>query len=189
MKIYTKGGDSGTTSLVGGERTRKDDPRVEAYGEVDELTAFIALLTDKISAGSQANNQLFYQECCRDLERINYTLMNIEAHLAAGSELSFKLPEVNQTEVEWLEGRIDALEEPLPKIFKFTLPGGDERVSLCHVCRTISRRCERRIITAADSYAVDAVILCYVNRLSDYLYTLGRAVTLHANIPERVWVP
>ncbi len=126
-------------------------------------------------------------ECCRDLERINYTLMNIEAHLAAGSELTFELPEVSEAEVEWLEERIDSLEEPLPKIFKFTLPGGDERVSLCHVCRTIARRSERRIITAEVEHPFDPVILRYVNRLSDYLYMLGRAVTHHAAIPERLW--
>ncbi len=191
MKLYTKGGDSGSTSLVGGERVSKDDIRVEAYGSIDELTAFIGLLTDKIrqSIEVEESNKELYGACCEDLARINSTLMNIEAHLAAGEGCSYKLPTLSEESVEWLEGRIDALQEPLPQITKFTLPGGDERVSLSHVCRTISRRCERRIVTASQSYSFDSAVSRYVNRLSDYLYVLGRSIAHHSNIEEPLWLP
>ncbi|MFR9649227.1 MAG: cob(I)yrinic acid a,c-diamide adenosyltransferase [Rikenellaceae bacterium] len=191
MKLYTKGGDSGSTSLVGGERARKDDLRVEAYGSLDELTAFIGLLTDKImqEIGCEQSNITLYREYCSDLERINSMLMSIEAHLASGEQVSFKLPELQAEWIDWLESRIDTLQEPLPKITKFTIPGGDTRVSLCHVCRTVARRCERRIITASEHYDFDNVILSYMNRLSDYLYVLGRSITFHSNVEEREWHP
>ncbi len=191
MKLYTKGGDSGSTSLVGGERVSKDDIRVEAYGSIDELTAFIGLLTDKIRQGieTEESNKELYGACCDDLVRINSTLMSIEAHLAAGEGYSYKLPTLGEESVVWLEGRIDALQEPLPQITKFTIPGGDQVVSLCHVCRTICRRAERRSISVARQGQLDDNVIGYLNRLSDYLYLLGRATAHLLDVEEILWRP
>ena len=145
MKVYTKTGDKGTTSLIGGERVFKTDERVEAYGSVDELAAFTALLADNLRAD----------------------------------------PAV----VTWLEGRIDAMQEALQPIDKFTIPGGHTAVSLCHVCRTVCRRSERAALRADAKYGVEPSVLVWLNRLSDYFYLLGRTLTAHYEVKEVLWIP
>lgn len=183
MKIYTKTGDKGMTSLIGGERVFKSDERVEAYGTVDELTAFTALLADELRADASAAVWV------DDLNRILSRLMSVEALLATGASGSDKVAPLPAEAVSWLEGRIDALQSALMPIDKFTLPGGHRAVSLCHVCRTVCRRAERAALRADARYGVDASALVWLNRLSDYFYTLGRTLTAHYEVEETLWIP
>jgi len=183
MKVYTKTGDNGTTSLVGGERVFKTDARVEAYGTVDELSAFIALLGDETAAAGGA-------ECYGDdLARILSALMTVEALLATGEGGAGKVAPLGDAAVEYLETRIDAMQAKVPAITRFTIPGGNRCVSLCHVCRTVCRRAERRAIAADAEHGVDATVMRYLNRLSDYFYLLGRALTVDFDVAEREWIP
>ena len=152
MKVYTKTGDKGMTSLIGGERVFKTDERVEAYGTVDELAAFTALL-------------------------------------ATGQSGSDKVAPLDPETVAWLEGRIDAMQEVLKPIDKFTIPGGNAVVSMCHVCRTVCRRAERAALRADARYGIDSTALVWLNRLSDYFYLLGRTLTAHYAVDEVLWIP
>lgn len=183
MKVYTKSGDSGSTALIGGERVEKSDIRVEAYGTVDELTAFIGLLGDKMRLDTTLKGE------SEELSVINSTLMNIEAHLAAGENNQYPLPKINLSEIELLERRIDQMQSELPTLDKFTIPGGCELNSLSHVCRTICRRGERRAIEVAAAYPLEPNVLRYLNRLSDYFYLLGRMLSAHSKVEELLWVP
>ena len=182
MKIYTKGGDKGLTSLIGGERVYKTDERVEAYGTVDELTAFTALLADKIAADADMRSHV------EMLRRIESRLMTVEALLATGEGGRDKTERL-QCDATELEREIDAMQECLPAIDKFTVPGGDERVSLCHVCRTVCRRAERAAVRAAQIYEIDKRATIYLNRLSDYFYLLGRTLAEHFHAGEILWIP
>ena len=161
MKIYTKTGDQGTTSLVGGERVFKTDERVEAYGSVDELTAFVALLTDHLRGDVGLEPRVW------ELARIASQLMTVAATLAVG------------------EGGADKVKP----ITKFTIPGGHRVVSLCHVCRTVCRRAERAALRADAKYGVAPEVLMYLNRLSDYFYLLGRTLTEYFSVEETLWIP
>ena len=183
MKVYTKTGDKGMTSLIGGERVFKTDERVEAYGTVDELGAFVALLSDKLRGDASLG------ETVADLNRILSRLMTVEALLATGDSGRDKVAPLDPANIEWLESRIDALQAALPPIDKFTIPGGHEVVSMCHVCRTVCRRAERAALRAAAQHKVDADVLIYLNRLSDYFYVLGRAVTVAVGAEEILWIP
>jgi cob(I)alamin adenosyltransferase len=164
MKIYTKKGDHGTTSLIGGERVAKDDPRVEAYGTVDELGAFVALLREELTQDDLRD----------DLLRILKALMAVGGSLAGGAG-------VPETETAWLESRIDALSETLPPLTRFTVPGGARAIALAHVCRTVCRRAERSAIRAKTT---NTAALTYLNRLSDYFYILGRTLTGRLGVEE-----
>ena len=175
MKVYTKTGDKGTTSLIGGERVFKTDERVEAYGSVDELAAFTALLADNLRADDAL------AACVDDLNRILSRLMSVEALLATGQSGSDKVAPLDPETVAWLEGRIDAMQEVLKPIDKFTIPGGNAVVSMCHVCRTALR--------ADARYGVDSTALVWLNRLSDYFYLLGRTLTAHYAVDEVLWIP
>lgn len=183
MKVYTKTGDKGTTSLIGGERVFKTDVRVEAYGSVDELTAFAALLRDSL-AGDAA-----LATYADDLCRIESCLMTVAALLAVGSGGADKVPGLPEEAVGRLEERIDAMQAEVPQITRFTIPGGHSSVSLCHVCRTVCRRAERAALRADAAHEVDRHALVYLNRLSDYFYLLGRALTLHYGVEETLWQP
>lgn len=183
MKIYTKSGDEGTTSLIGGERVKKHDPRVEAYGTVDELTAFVALLADMLRDEPRAEDVVVR------LERVESELMTIQALLAVGRGGEGKVAELEECRVEALEHAIDAMQTEIPPITKFTIPGGHRAVSLAHVCRTVCRRSERQALRAAELTAVSPAVLKYLNRLSDYLYTLGRLLTERFRVEERLWIP
>lgn len=183
MKVYTKGGDKGITSLIGGERVYKTDERVEAYGTVDELTAFIALLADRLCVDSRFAG---YADMLRCVES---QLMTVEALLAVGEGGAGKVAPLKEDAAAGLEQAIDGMQEHLPAITKFTVPGGDERVSLCHVCRTVCRRAERAAIRAAQKYDIDAGAVVYLNRLSDYFYLLGRTLTEQLGVEEILWIP
>lgn len=183
MKVYTKTGDKGTTSLIGGERVFKTDERVEAYGSVDELAAFTALLCDRLRGDDALVSAI------DDLSRILSRLMTVEALLATGELGTEKVAPLAPDAVAWLEERIDAMQAILPPIDKFTIPGGHECVSLCHVCRTVCRRAERAVLRADQRYGVDAVTLAWLNRLSDWFYLFGRTLGAHYQAKETLWIP
>jgi len=183
MKVYTKTGDKGTTSLVGGQRVFKTDSRVEAYGTADELASFAALLADRLR-DDEAPAQWI-----DELNRILSHLMTVEALLAAGEGGSDKVAPLPPECVQWLEERIDAMQAALPAIDKFTLPGGHTAVSLCHVCRTVCRRAERAALRADQEHGADAAVLVWLNRLSDYFYVLGRTLAKHYGAEEILWIP
>lgn len=183
MSVYTKTGDRGTTSLIGGERVFKTDERVEAYGSVDELSAFTALLADRLRSEAAPHG------CVGDLNRIISRLMTVEALLAKGASGAEKVAPLPPEAVGWLEERIDTMQAALKPIDKFTIPGGNSAVSLCHVCRTVCRRAERAALRADQRYGVDAQVLVFLNRLSDYFYVLGRTLTVHFQVEETLWIP
>lgn len=183
MKIYTKSGDEGMTSLIGGERVMKYDPRVEAYGTVDELVAFIALLADELRDDSRT------EDVVAELERVESELMTVEALLAVGYGGDGKVAPLEECRVANLEHAIDRMQTEIPPITKFTIPGGHRAVSLAHVCRTICRRSERAALRANEVKSISPVAMQYLNRLSDYLYTLGRLLTERFKVEERLWIP
>ena len=183
MKLYTKGGDKGKTSLIGGQRVSKTDIRVEAYGTVDELTAHIALFADRLCI-----------KCCEiaeliipDIKRINSALMTVEALLAVGQGGEDKVAPLPEEVIAWIESRIDALQAELKPITCFTIPGGCEMTSMCHICRTVCRRAERRAIEVEQNYGVDKNSLLLLNRLSDYFYALGRVLCDKLGEQEYLW--
>ena len=183
MKIYTKTGDAGTTSLIGGERVKKYDLRVEAYGTVDELTAHIALLSDILTEDERTESMT------EELYHIESQLMSVAALLAVGKGGEGKIAPIAKERITDLENAIDRMQTELPEISKFTIPGGHRAVSLCHVCRTVCRRAERAALRAGDITEVDSSATIYLNRLSDYLYSLGRLLTERLKVEEHLWIP
>ena len=180
MKIYTKKGDKGETGLIGGVRVSKNDLRINAYGTVDELNAHIGMLRDSIS-----NNEVGVQ-----LLDIQDRLFTAGSLLAVGEKgTSMKLPELMESDITRLETWIDKMDQLLPEMKTFVLPGGHLTVSKCHIARTVCRRAERIIVELSNRVNVDAVILSYFNRLSDYLFTLSRKLSADFNAKETPWVP
>lgn len=182
MKIYTKKGDRGRTTLIGGERVCKFDARVDAYGTVDELSAHVAMLRDMLAEAS-------VPEFEGDLTGILGTLMNAEALLAIGKGGEGKVSDITDGSIEGLEKRIDEISGTLPEIRSFTIPGGHVIVSQAHICRTVCRRAERAACTASFEYDISMNAVAYLNRLSDYLYVLGRKLTEQLDAGETLWVP
>jgi cob(I)alamin adenosyltransferase len=180
MKIYTKTGDDGTTALFGGKRVLKSAARIEAYGTIDELNAHTGLLRD------QEVNQK------RDdvLVEIQDRLFTIGALLAAepGNE-NVKVPPLDERDVLFLEKQIDTMDAELPPLKSFILPGGHVSVSVCHIARTVCRRAERRVNALDQAEKIDALIIKYINRLSDYFFVLGRKIALELHIEETPWKP
>lgn len=187
MSIYTKTGDDGTTSLIGGKRVNKYDLRLEAYGTVDELTAFIALLRDSATVRN-LKSEVINDELIRLLAILD-RLMVVQALLASENDTIKKLPQINEEDINDLEKAIDQMTLYLPKISKFTLPCGDTLVSTCHICRTICRRAERVSIHVASDGYVPSTALKYLNRLSDYLYSLARLFAIETSAMEILWEP
>jgi cob(I)alamin adenosyltransferase len=180
MKIYTKTGDKGTTSLVGGTRLSKAHIRIDAYGTVDELNAHIGLLSDQpINEGR------------RDLlKEIQDRLFTIGSHLASEANLpNKKLPDRHEGDSELLEKEMDNMDEVLPPLRAFVLPGGHASVSITHVARTVCRRAERAIILLHEQEPVEEIIIRYLNRLSDYLFVLSRKITQELGAEEVTWKP
>jgi cob(I)alamin adenosyltransferase len=180
-KIYTKTGDKGETSLIGGTRVPKYHERIEAYGTLDELNSFIGYLRDQLT-GVHLREVLL---------RIQENLFTAESELATDPEKELKrsLPHLSEDDVLELEHEIDAMNLHLPVLSSFILPGGHPQVSLCHVCRTVCRRGERIIIKLASDMAVDEILIKYINRLSDYLFVLARELAFINNIPDLPWKP
>ena len=188
MKVYTKGGDKGSTSLIGGERVLKNSLRLEAYGTIDELWANVAFLRDSIIENVKIDNDQFQQEI-DDLLRILTELMNVSTMIAADSSLYHKMPKLEQESIEFLENAIDRMSLELKPITRFTIPGGNTTISISHIARTVCRRAERISVTASQQFEVEPKALMYLNRLSDYLYVIGRLITERLNVPEHYWEP
>ena len=179
MKIYTKTGDKGDTSLAVGGRVRKSDKRLEAYGTADELNSYVGWLRAKIVGDSP----IWHIVVDEQLGWVQNRLFDIGAILA-GAEM-----EVTEEAVCQLEKWIDDMQKELPVLREFILPGGNEVVSLCHVCRTVARRLERNIVDWCDSEGkvLPDKVVCYVNRLSDYCFVLARWIGKKEQIKPIVW--
>ena len=180
FKIYTKTGDQGETSLIGGVRLPKHHIRIEAYGSVDELNAFIGLVRDQ--AIDEHAKQL--------LISIQDRLFTIGSLLAVGKEdTKMKLPSLSEDDILLLENEMDKMDETLPEMKHFVLPGGHTTVSYCHIARCVCRRAERAVLQLAENEKVDQLIYKYLNRLSDYLFVLSRKFTQDLNATEAPWIP
>jgi cob(I)alamin adenosyltransferase len=179
MKIYTKKGDTGTTQLIGGKRVAKNHIRIEAYGTIDELNSYVGLLRDhKIDSNSIST-----------LIEIQDRLFTIGALLANESNTKIELPKLNEKDVELLENNIDKMNEVLPEMKSFVLPGGDKLVSYCHITRCVCRRSERLTTLLPSDTDQFELILKYLNRLSDYLFVLSRFITHLRDAKEIPWEP
>ncbi|WP_199121222.1 cob(I)yrinic acid a,c-diamide adenosyltransferase [Pedobacter sp. ASV28] len=180
MKIYTKTGDKGQTSLIGGTRVPKNHIRIESYGTVDELNSYVGLI------GCQEIDK--YHQAV--LKEIQDRLFTIGASLAADPEKSkMKIPDLLDADITLLEMEIDKMNEVLPPLKHFILPGGNNVVSYCHLARCVCRRAERLTVALAESSFVDSKVTVYLNRLSDYLFILGRKLSYDAKVEESIWIP
>lgn len=180
MKIYTKTGDKGETSLIGGTRLPKHHIRIEAYGTVDELNSFVGLVRDSIN-----EKELFDL-----LIEIQDRLFTIGSLLAADPEKNkMQLPKLNESDVLLLEKAIDKMNETLPEMKSFVLPGGHPTVSNCHITRCVCRRAERAVLKLAENEKVEELIYKYLNRLSDYLFVLSRKLSQDLKANEILWKP
>lgn len=180
MKIYTKTGDEGTTSLFGGQRLLKSDLRIDAYGTVDELNSYLGLLRDQ---PVNANRK----EILLEIQDRLFTIGSILATVPGNTKV--KIPLLNESDVVLLEKEIDKMDDQLPPMKSFVLPGGHESVSMGHVVRTVCRRAERLVIALHDQNPVDLILIKYLNRLSDYLFVLCRMMARELNIEETPWKP
>ena len=182
MKIYTKTGDAGKTSLIGGTKVFKSNPRIEAYGTVDELNSYIGLVSD-FSVDDHIKNIL---------KEIQDRLFTIGSELAwdPNKETKVSIPDLHESDVELLEKEMDKMDEELPVMKHFILPGGLPAVSFTHVARCVCRRAERCCVNLKEKEEkVDVLVIKYLNRLSDYLFTLARYTGMKNNAPEITWKP
>ncbi|MEO6849087.1 MAG: cob(I)yrinic acid a,c-diamide adenosyltransferase [Mucilaginibacter sp.] len=180
MKIYTKTGDKGYTSLIGGARVPKHHLRIESYGTVDELNSYIGLIRD----------QDITEHDKKLLKEIQDRLFTIGSSLASDPERSkMIIPDLHNADIELLEKEMDLINEQLPELRHFILPGGNNAISFCHIARCVCRRAERLSVHLAEESTVDEKVNIYLNRLSDYLFTLARKIANDNKIPENQWIP
>jgi len=180
MKIYTKTGDKGQTSLIGGTRVAKHHLRIESYGTVDELNSYIGLIRDQDIAKKHKDL----------LKEVQDRLFTIGASLAADPEKSkMKIPDLHVADIELLEYEIDRMDSELPALRHFILPGGSNAVSFCHIARCVCRRAERLAVHLGEDSFVEEKVVIYLNRLSDYLFTLARKIGNEQQIAENEWIP
>lgn len=179
MKIYTKTGDKGETGLFGGKRISKAALKIDAYGTVDELNSHIGLVKD-VCGNEQSEN----------LRQIQEELFTIGALLATpeGKKNTFFQP-INQAAVDRLELLMDQMNEELPELDAFILPGGHPHVSYCHIARTVCRRAERLTVELSHTETVNELIIIYLNRLSDFLFVLARKMAKDLGVEEIKWLP
>lgn len=180
MKIYTKTGDKGLTSLIGGTRVPKYHLRIESYGTVDELNSYIGMIRDQdISAHDKDR-----------LKEVQDRLFTIGSSLASDPDRSkMIIPDLHEADIELLEKEMDTINEQLPDLRHFILPGGNNAISFCHIARCVCRRAERLAVHLATESNVDEKTIIYLNRLSDYLFTLARKIANDQNITENQWIP
>lgn len=180
FRIYTKTGDAGQTSLIGGTRLPKHHVRIEAYGTVDELNSHVGLLRDVIDHAS--TTQLLIE--------IQDRLFTIGSHLAADPEKNkMQLPPIDEADVVVLEKAIDAIDAAVPEMKSFVLPGGHVFVSYCHIARCVCRRAERAVLRLSEHETINGIHVKYLNRLSDYLFMLSRWLTQQLKAVETPWKP
>ena len=187
MKIYTKTGDSGTTALFGGTRVPKDHIRIESYGTVDELNSHIGLIRDQAM-------DLHYKTILMEIQDRLFTVGAIlatppEKEVKKNGELRLQNLGVIETDITLLENEMDAMEEALPPMTHFVLPGGHTTVSYCHVARCVCRRAERLAVHLDHNEPIDGMAIKYLNRLSDYLFVLARKLSHDLNAEEVKWIP
>jgi cob(I)alamin adenosyltransferase len=180
MKIYTKTGDKGRTALLGGTRISKDDERIHAYGTVDELNSHIGLLRDLEVNASR-------RDLLKDIQDRLFTIGSILA--TDPNKEKVKRPDLHDSDVEVLEKAMDEMNEKLPEMRNFILPGGHQHVSFCHIARCVCRRAERHVIGLHETTTAGYLVVQYLNRLSDYLFVLGRMMAQELNAEEVVWKP
>jgi cob(I)alamin adenosyltransferase len=177
-KIYTKTGDKGETSLIGGKRVPKYHERIEAYGTVDELNSYIGLIRD-LEIGSHYKKLLI---------EIQDRLFTAESLLAEDTETSQRpLPQIFEKDILLLEKEIDVMNEELPELHSFILPGGHPIVSHCHIARCICRRAERITLKVSETYIISPLVIKYLNRLSDFLFVLARKIGKDLGASEEIW--
>lgn len=179
LKIYTRTGDQGQTSLIGGTRVPKFHPRIEAYGTIDELNSYIGLIRDH-EIGEH------YKEVLLEIQDRLFTAESLVA-VDPDAKINIKLPSLEDHDITLLEKEIDAMNEALPELTSFILPGGHPIVSYCHVARCVCRRAERQIIRLTQVQPVDEKVIQYLNRLSDYLFVLARKLGKDLGATENPW--
>lgn len=187
MKIYTKTGDKGTTALFGGTRVKKYNLRIESYGTVDELNSYIGLIKDQNISESIKSSLL----------KIQNELFTIGAMLATPPEKEtlksgkerLNIPKVNEDSILFLENEIDKMDAELPQMTHFILPGGHQAVSFCHIARCVCRRTERLTVELNDNETINPDVIKYLNRLSDFLFTLARKLSKDLSVEEIKWIP
>ncbi len=180
MKVYTKTGDLGETSLFGGTRVKKNHLRLETYGSLDELNSFIGLLADGLED----------TEVITLLRTVQARIFDVGAVLAnEKAEKASKVPTIKENHIEILERAIDKMDLELDPMKYFILPGGHIVSSYAHLARTVCRRCERLIISLADEIEIDPILVKYINRLSDYLFVLARYILKKSEKSEIAWIP
>jgi cob(I)alamin adenosyltransferase len=183
-KVYTKGGDQGQTSLIGGDRVSKAAPRIEAYGTVDEINATLGLVRTALESSAAGEHLIPI------IHRVQNELFNLGAELATPDPARrAKLPRVEQRHVDQLEHDIDALNDDLPALKSFVLPGGGAASAAFHLARTVCRRGERLIVALAAGEDVGDLAVIYLNRLSDALFVFGRWAAHKDGRPEPLWQP
>lgn len=183
-RIYTKHGDQGQSSLVGGERVNKNNPRLDAYGTVDELCSHLGFLISILN-----EKQLAFTALEVSLLKIQNELFQVGSLLAcANTEIKKQLPAISELHIQFLENQIDLMETELPKLKNFILPGGTQQSAYAHVARTVCRRAERKIFSLIEvnEEPKDSLILKYINRLSDYLFVLARWLNHKAGINDLI---
>jgi cob(I)alamin adenosyltransferase len=181
MKIYTKKGDRGQTSLIGGTKVPKSDLRIECYGTVDELNSYLGLIVSMIPARSRGRVVL---------NRIQERLFVVGSLLANDHRVSrMTLPQLKEADVLFLEQEIDLMTAKLSELKSFILPGGSPAASWCHVARCVCRRAERAVVALSMKDKVDPRVIVYLNRLSDYLFVLARAINQSQKVTDIPWKP
>ncbi len=180
MKIYTKTGDKGKTSLLGGTRVSKSDLRIDAYGTVDELNSYLGFVSD---LETDKDRVVF-------IRNIQYRMFTVGSSLAAETARAkdFK-PDLKEEDISMLEHAMDAMNEVLPTMTNFIIPGGHQLVSATHIARTICRRAERLVIKLSEVEEIEEIIIRYLNRLSDFLFVLARKQGFDLGIDEIPWKP
>ena len=176
-KVYTRTGDSGKTSLVGGTRVAKNEVRLEAYGTIDELNAHVGVLSSYLTK----------EEDIAFVQRMQHVLFDLGGYLATDVTTTTPPCGVTEANVQDLEHEIDRIDEIVPPLKAFVLPGGSRGAAIAHVCRTVCRRAERRILTLGEIAPIDELLLAYVNRLSDYLFVLSRKINFDEGKEEFFW--
>jgi len=178
MRVYTRTGDKGETSLSGGTRVQKDHPRLEAYGTVDELNSHLGLVEAVIPDSGEKLR----------IRRIQNRIFIVTSNLAVdNAELIKKLPGILEEDIIDLERAMDLILDQIPPLTNFILPAGHAAVATCHIARTVCRRAERRMVTLSKGVSVDPILIRYINRLSDYLFVLARKTAYDLGVGEIIW--
>ncbi len=180
MKIYTKTGDTGDTSLLGGKRVQKNCIEIDAIGEVDELNSYIGVLISLVSEETFGTER-------KKLIRIQHHLFNVGGMVAAAQTNLITVPVVHNEDIEMMESWIDDMTEQLPPLTQFILPGGNHAAAVCYHARAVCRRAERRVVELRAGVPVDKVVQQFLNRLSDVLFTLGRYINMKEKTAEVTW--